>query len=182
MLRIPAAGGEPSVILGDCLDFVLSPEGTRGTPDGASLVGVSLDRRLAVFDREGAWLRDLEPQGITFVDYYSLAASPDGSLLAFRAVEAGGEDTWNLYVMDWSGRGVRRLTDLEGFHPSTPSTGQVNGLAWTADGAHLVYSVDSGREQRGIWLTGLGGGAPKRLFTWQAGEWAAVKGPWVEKR
>ena len=75
---------------------------------------------------------------------------------------------------------MRHLTDLKGFHPSTTSTGQVNGLAWTADGAQLVYSVDGHPEQSGIWLMDLRGGAPLGLFGPQEGEWFAVKGPWFE--
>jgi len=141
---------------------------------------VSLDRQLTISDREGTRRRDLEPQGIAFTDYHSLTVSPDGSLLAFRAVEATGEDTWNLYVMNWEGRGVRRLTNLKGFRPSTWSSGQVNGLAWTADGAQLVYSVDGHPEQRGIWVFDLDVGQARRLFAWKEGEWAAVEGPWFE--
>jgi Tol biopolymer transport system component len=171
LLRIAAGGGEPTVVLTDCLDFALSP-------DGQWLIAVDLDRQLAIFGPDGSRFRDVEPQGTVFTDYYSLAVSPDGDLLAFRATEEGGEDTWNLYVMDRSGRNVRRLTDLSGFHPATTSSGQVNGLAWTADGAHLVYSVDGHRNQSGIWLTGLDGGEARRL--WRDGEWTAVKGPWYE--
>jgi Tol biopolymer transport system component len=173
LLRVSATEEEPTIVLTDCIDFALSPGGQR-------LVSVSLGRQLTISGRDGTWLRDLIPQGTAFADYYSLAASPDGNLLAFRAVEAGGEDTWNLYVMDWDGRDVHRLTDLSGFHPSTTSTGQVNGLAWTADGVQLVYSVDGHPEQSGIWRIGLDGGDARRLFTWQEGEWAAIKGPWLE--
>ncbi len=171
--RIPVIGGEPTTVLTDCLDFALSP-------DGEWLVSMNLARQIGIFRPDGSRFRDIEPQDASFADYYSLAASPDGNLLAFRAVEAKGEDTWNLYVMDWGGRDVRRLTDLKGFQSFTSSTGQVNGLAWTADGAHLVYSVDGHPEQSGIWLIGLNDGQARRLFTWQEGEWAAARGPWVE--
>ena len=143
LLRIPANGGEPAPILTDCLDFALSPIGKW-------LVSVSLGRQLTISGRDGTRLRDLEPQGTAFTDYYSLAVSPDGNLLAFQATEAAGEDTWNLYVMNWGGRDVRRLTDLKGYHPFTSSSGQVNGLAWTVDGAHLVYSVDGHAEESGM--------------------------------
>ena len=173
LLRVPITGAQPTTVLTDSIDFALSPDGQR-------LVSVSLDRQLTISGPDGTRLRDLIPQGTAFADYYSLAASPDGDLLAFRAVEAGGEDTWNLYLMDWDGRNVRRLTDLKGFHPSTTSTGQVNGLAWTVDGAQLVYSVDGHPQQSGIWLIGLHGEEPRRLFAWQEGEWASVRGPWFE--
>lgn len=172
LLRIPAAGGDPAVVLTDCLDFALSP-------DGEWLIGVSLGRQLTVSRGDGTWIRDIEPQGVGFSDYYSLAPSPQGDLLAFRA-EAEGENTWNLYVMDWSDLDVQRLTDLSGFHPFTRASGQVNGLAWTADGAHLIYSVDGHPEQSGIWRIGLDGGEPQSLFAWEEGEWAAVRGPWFE--
>jgi Tol biopolymer transport system component len=173
LLRIPVTGGEPAVVLSDCIDFALSP-------DGDWLISVSLGRQLTVSRGDGTQPRDLEPQGTAFADYYSLAASPDGSLLSFRAAEAAGEDTWNLYVMDWSGREIRRLTDLIGFHPFSQSSGQVNGLAWTADGMHMVYSVDGHPEQSGIWRIGLDGGEPRRLFAWEEGEWASIQGPWFE--
>lgn len=173
LLRIPVDGGEPATVLADCLDFSLSP-------DGQWLVGMDRERKLAVYDRDGSPIRDLEPQGVVILDAYSLALSPDGRLLAFQGTEAGGEDTWNLYVMDAEGRGVRRLTDLSGFYPSTASTGQVNGLAWTADGTHLIYSVDGQPKQRGIWRVGVDGGKAQRIFDWKDGEWAAIRGPWFE--
>ncbi len=173
LLRMPVTGGEPTLVLTDCIDFAL-------THDGQWLASISLGRRLTVYGRDGSRLRDLVPRGIAFADYHSLAASHDGNLLAFRAVEAAGEDTWNLYVMDWDGHNVRRLTDLDGFHPPTSSSGQVNGLAWTADGAYLVYSVDGDPEQTGIWRVGVGGGERRRLFTWGEGEWLTVQGPWLE--
>lgn len=173
LMRLAVAGRELTTVVTDCLDFGLSPQGER-------MISVSLDRQLTISDREGNRRRDLEPQGVAFTDYHSLTASPDGSLLAFRAIEAKGEDTWNLYVMDWEGRGVRRLTNLKEFHPFTRSSGQVNGLAWTADSAHLVYSVDGHPEQCGIWAFDLDVGQARRLFIWQEGEWAAVEGPWFE--
>ncbi len=173
LLRVSVTGAQPTTVLTDCIDFALSPDGQR-------LVSMSLDRQLTIAKWDGTQPRDLEPQGTAFTDYYSLAASPEGNLLAFRATEAEGEDTWNLYVVNWSGRDVRRLTDLKGFHPFTSSSGQVNGLSWTADGAHLVYSVDGHPKQSGIWLISLDGGESRRLFTWEEGGWAAVQGPWFE--
>lgn len=175
LLRIPMDGGEATKILTDCLDFALHP-------DGESLVAMSLDRRLGVFAPDGSRLRALVPDGVSFSDYYSFASSPDGHLLAFRGTERGGVDTWNLYVMDWSGRNVRRLTDLKGFHPATAGTGQVNGLAWVGwigDKPQLVYSVDGHPQQAGIWLADLRGEASMKLFAPQ-GEWFAVRGTWFE--
>ncbi|MEJ2736254.1 MAG: hypothetical protein P8189_22260 [Anaerolineae bacterium] len=61
------------------------------------------------------------------------------------------------------------------------SSGQVNGLAWTADGAHLIYSVDGHPEQAGIWAINVEGGEQHRLFVWNEGEWAAVMGPWCDE-
>ena len=168
LLRIPAHGGEPTIVLTDCLDFALSP-------DGEWFASVSLDRQLAVWRRDGTWLGDLESQTNSFTEYDSLAVSPSSDLLAFRVTDG---DTWNLYVMDRSSLDERRLTDLSGFHSLKPSGGQVNGLAWTADGAHLVYSVDGYPEQTGIWLVDIKDGEQRRLFAWAEGEWATVQGPW----
>jgi Tol biopolymer transport system component len=170
LLRLPAAGGEPAIVLADCLDFASSP-------DGQWLASVDLDRQLALFRWDGTCLRDLEVRGLGFADYYSLAISPDGESLAFQATEEG-IDTWNLYVLEMGVPGVRRLTGLSGFHPFTASSGEVNGLAWSADGAQLVYSVDGHRQQSGIWRIDLDGGEPRRLFAWREGEWAAIQGPW----
>ena len=173
--RIPIDGGEATTILTDCLDFALHP-------DGESLVAMSLDRRLGVFAPDGSRLRALVPDGTSFSDYHSFAASPDGHLLAFRGTESGGVDTWNLYVMDWSGRNVRRLTDLKGFQPATSGSGQVNGLAWAGwigDKAQLVYSGDGHPQQAGIWLADLRGDASIKLFGPEGG-WFAVRGPWFE--
>jgi Tol biopolymer transport system component len=176
LLRIPVTPlrlhGEPAVVLTDCLDFALSP-------DGQWLVSMNLGRQLGIFWPDGSRFRDIKPQGARFIDCYSLAAFDHGGLLAFQGTEQG-EDTWNLYVMGWNGRDVRRLTDLKAFHPFTRSSGQVNGLAWTVDGAHLVYSVDGHPEQSGIWLLDLDDGQARRLFTWEAGEWAGVQGSWFE--
>jgi Tol biopolymer transport system component len=172
LLRFPVQGGEPTLVLTDCLGFSLSPDGTW-------LASVSLDRQLTLWRRDGIRLGDLDPQIDSFTDYASLVVSPAGDLIAFRATEQD-EDTWNLYVMDRSGLNVRRLTDLRGFHPLTPSSGQVNGLAWTADQRHLVYSVDGDPEQSGLWLVGMEYGEPRRLFAWAEGEWAAVQGPWFQ--
>jgi hypothetical protein len=170
LLRIPPHGGEPALVLADCIDFALSP-------DGDWLVSVSLDRQLVLWGRDGSRLADLQPQDSDLTDFDSLAVSPSGDLLAFRATDG---DTWNLYVMDLDNLEVRRLTDLTGFHALDSSGGQVNGLAWTADGAHLLYSVDGDSEQTGIWLIGVEGGAPQRLFVWEEGAWATVQGPWFE--
>jgi len=156
LLRIPAGGGEPATILTDCIDLALSPGGEQ-------LVSVNLARQLAVFGQSGNKVRDLEPEGVDFIDYGLLAASPDGTLLAFRATERGGEDIWNLYTMDWEGHNVQRLTDLKGFHPLSSGSGQVSGLAWAWGGTWLVYSVDGQAGQSGIWLADL----REYLFTGQ---------------
>ena len=170
LLRIPARGGEPTMVLTDCLDFALSP-------DGEWLASVDLDRQLALWKRDGTRLADLKPQDSDLTDYDSLAVSPSGDLLAFRATD---EDTWNLYVMDFDTLEVRRLTELLGFQGLKPAGGQVNGLAWTPDGAHLVYSVDGDPDQTGMWLVDIEDGGRRQLFSWAEGEWVTVQGPWSE--
>lgn len=174
LFRIPLEGGEPTAILSDCLDFALSP-------DGEQLVSVTQEGRLRLSDRDGENVREIAPQPAALADYGLFAFSPDGCRLAFRGSESG-RDTWNLYVMDLADLQVRRLTDLASFEPFTPSSGQVNGLAWTADGAHLVYSVDGHPEQMGIWVIGLEDEEQRRLFAWEEGKWAAVMGPWFEQK
>jgi len=174
--RIPVFGGEPSTILDDCLDFALSP-------DGEQIVSITQNGRLLLSDRDGGGGRELTPQPAPLADYGLFAFSPDGRRLAFRGSKSS-RDAWNLYVMDLVDLQMRRLTDLISLtEPSTPSSGEVNGLAWTADGAHLVYSVEHGYpEQAGIWVVDIENGERRRLFVWDEGEWAAVMGPWFEQK
>jgi Tol biopolymer transport system component len=55
LLRVPLTSGVPTVVLTDCLDFALSP-------DGEWLVSVSLlDRQLTIAKQDGTQIRDLEP-------------------------------------------------------------------------------------------------------------------------
>jgi len=77
---------------------------------------------------------------------------------------------------------VRCLTSLSAFQPFTSSSSQVNGLAWTFEGTHLVYSVDGHPEQMGIWVISQDGKERRRLWVWEEGEWAAVQGPWFEEK
>jgi Tol biopolymer transport system component len=173
LFRIPIEGGEPVAILNDCLDFALSPDGER-------LVSMTQDGRLLLSDGNGADVREIEPKAGSLADYGLFAFSPDGRRLAFRG-STSGRDTWNLYIMDLSDLEVHRLTDLTSFDPFTSSSGQVNGLAWTADGTRLIYSVDGHPEQAGIWAIDSEGGERHRLFVWDEGEWAAVMGPWFDE-
>jgi Tol biopolymer transport system component len=173
LFRIPIEGGEPVAILNDCLDFALSP-------DGEQLVSMTQNGQLLLSDGNGAGAQKIDPLPGSLADYGLFAFSPDGRTLAFRG-STSGRDTWNLYVMDLSDRELRRLTDLTSFDPFTSSSGQVNGLAWTADGTRLVYSVDGHPEQAGIWAINVEGGERHRLFVWDEGEWAAVMGPWFDE-
>jgi len=169
LFRIPVAGGEATAVLSDCLDFALSP-------DGEQLVSMTVDRRLLSV-RDGGDVREIAPQPVALGDYGLFAFSPDGRRLAFRGSQSA-MDSWNLYVMDLSDLHVRRLTDLGPFHPFTPSSGQVTGLAWTSDGTRLVYSVDGHPKQEGIWVINIEGGERRRLFI--PDEWAKVQGQWFE--
>jgi len=172
LLRVPAGGGEPVRVLADCLDYALSADGQR-------MVSVSLEQKLLLSDPDNSGIEELGLQGVSVANLGLPVFSPDGSRLAFRATERD-RDTWNLYVMEWEGLEVRRLTDLEGFQPASPRSGQVNGISWTGNGGALVYSVDGTQEQSGIWLVDLQGRAPLRLFCAPEGEWVAVQGLWPE--
>ncbi|MCL7453410.1 MAG: hypothetical protein M8467_10225, partial [Anaerolineae bacterium] len=172
--RIPVAGGEPTTLLDDCLDFALSP-------DGEQLVSMTQNGQLLLSDQDGGDVRELAPQPAPLANYGLFAFSPDGQRLAFRG-STSSRDAWNLYVMDLADLQVRRLTDLTSLtEPFTPASGQVIGLAWTADGTRLVYSVDGHPEQVGIWVINIEDEERRRLFVWNEGERAAVMGPWFDE-
>lgn len=79
------------------------------------------------------------------------AVSPDGAQLAF--VRAGAASAGDVYVVAMSGGEPRRLT-----FDSRP----VQGLAWTADGARLVYS-SARAGPPALWAVPVSGGSPGRV-------------------
>lgn len=71
---------------------------------------------------------------------YSPAWSPDGEWIAFcRGTERGGA----IWLISPMGGGERKIIDI---HSSAQSTNRL--ISWTPDGKWLVYSDDSGNDER----------------------------------
>jgi TolB protein len=99
---------------------------------------------------DGSGALDLTPPGYT--DVRSFAWSPDGRRIAFSAIANGDSDP-ELFVMNASGGGVRRLTNnhLPDFEPS-----------WSPNGRWLAFtSIRTGLSQ--IYRMRADGSAQRRL-------------------
>lgn len=97
-------------------------------------------------------------------DASQIALSPDGSQLAFVSSTGGNAD---LYVLDLTSGGLRRLTDSPGLdgYPS-----------WSPDGKRLVFqSYRDGTPK--LYLMGADGSGPRRLTTAQGEESAPAFAP-----
>src|SRR5919204_655254 len=82
--------------------------------------------------------------------------SPDGKRIAY-ATDRGGDERWQLWVMDADGANARRLTEqVERIH-------HLN--AWTADG-RSVLAMTNTRDARyfDLWTYPLDGRAPRMLY------------------
>jgi Tol biopolymer transport system component len=62
----------------------------------------------------------------------NLAWSPDGERIAFTLQE---ENTYRLYLMDASGRGLRRLTQR---------IASTRPISWSPDGEHIIFHATTG--------------------------------------
>lgn len=75
---------------------------------------------------------------------HSLAASPDGSRIAFsRTMNEGEEPIWELGVIDATGAHQRPI-----LRPSHEGFGGASHLHWTADRRHLTYIYNQTRLER----------------------------------
>ena len=111
------------------------------TPDGHSL----LVRDRTANTSFGIFRIDLDTgkrlqltQAPSGIGDYTFSSSPDGRTLAF--VRYGRPGVADIYSMPLAGGDARRLTNWNS---------SISGVAWTADGRHLLYSVDerTGLEQ-----------------------------------
>lgn len=148
--------------------------------DGNALPPIPGGRTLAFDATEGTWMSvDVHPSGSTLVfdllgDLYTLPVaggdarlliggvpfdsqpvySPDGSRIAFVSDRSGND---NLWIANADGTGLRQLshdTQNEGF--SSP--------AWSRDGRSVYVSRRAyRRDEYGLWLYGVDGGAGVRL-------------------
>jgi Tol biopolymer transport system component len=86
--------------------------------------------------------------------------SPHGQRIAF---DSQGEDGhWHVWTIDAEGGGLRQVTTMHG---------DQNAPSWSADGAWLYFSADSGTGKN-IWRSPAAGGTPQQLTTEGSGSLA----------
>lgn len=152
---VPVDGGEERKVAEFPLteDESQPPGSVAWSKDGNSLVVVQRSEKatgLAVVDVASGKVNRITnpPEGAQGDS--SPAVSPDGATLAFVRYEADGAD---IYVTDLGGNHPRRLTyDSEG----------IRGIAWTADGQDLVYSVTRAGGWT-LWRLPAFGGSPRAI-------------------
>jgi Tol biopolymer transport system component len=126
---IPAAGGEPTLVLGDSFDN-MAPD---WSPVGDEIAFSSdRDGQYDVFAVrvDGTGLRKIADTGL---DDYFPAWAPDGGSVAFFAAR------WptvrqDLFVVGSDGTGLRRLTNTQRVVDEDPS--------WSPDGQRIVFQSD----------------------------------------
>jgi Tol biopolymer transport system component len=103
-----------------------SPDGTKIAYERAS----NGDHfSIWVMDHDGGAQTQISPNDSTSDDTEP-SWSPDGKLIAFGSTRGG---TWNLWVMNADGSGLRRVTTVFSLNPS-----------WSPDGARLAYAGQDG--------------------------------------
>ena len=113
-----------------------------GTAPNSSIFRLDLDslRVQSLTSPPAGWEGDLNP-----------AYSPDGARIAFtRASETAVRDIYWISVADGS------------LHPLTHDRMNIDSLAWSRDGASIVFSSNRGGKYS-LWRVALNGGGPERL-------------------
>ena len=99
----------------------------------------------------GTRTRLTHPPPGTFGDAYPVS-SPTGEFLAFA--RQSPSRVYDIWVMARSGGEPRRVTWDQRY---------ISGLAWTADGKHLVFVSDRGGPDPALWKVPANGGRPQSL-------------------
>jgi Tol biopolymer transport system component/tRNA A-37 threonylcarbamoyl transferase component Bud32 len=175
VMRIPALGGterEIAEVFAPDVTIAFSNVSTAWTPDGrwvlaSASVSTGTAAALNLFSVDSDEKRQLtRPPTNDFGDGYP-SFSPDGRTLAFLRYSA--QFTADVYVLpitpDLRANGEpRRLTS---------DNVTIYGLAWTADGAAIVFSSERGGT-RGLWQVDISGSASRRLSVGQNGVVPAI--------
>jgi len=166
-LVAPVDGGEARKIADCAAQFDPALPAVAWTPDGKSLVVSAAEENgpaaLALVPvAGGAPARLTEPPAGAQGDS-TPAVSPNGQTIAFvRAVNSDGAD---IYACDLSGHNQQRIT-----FDNQP----IRGLAWTAEGSHLVYGGYRMGNWR-LWRLPANGGTPRDLgFANKSAQFPAV--------
>jgi Tol biopolymer transport system component/DNA-binding winged helix-turn-helix (wHTH) protein len=167
---IPALGGsEHQVYSGPASDF---PWSLDWSPDGKFLAFSEArpDRthaRISLLSLADSSVKPLTFPSGQDIDY-APAFSPNGSTLAFvRSIVAGIVS--DVYVVPVKGGAAKRLT--------FDSRGIANQLAWTSDGAEILFSSDRGGVET-LWRIYATGGTPRPV----AGAGAGASSPAVSPK
>ncbi|HKE96897.1 MAG TPA: LpqB family beta-propeller domain-containing protein [Povalibacter sp.] len=92
------------------------------------------------------------PLSLSCWDITSPAFSPDGSLIAFICTTSVA--VYSIHATHPDGSNLRKLADVKGYP---------GGLAWSADGSHVVFANDSG-DGGGLWQVSLDGRISRVAF------------------
>lgn len=159
ILTVPASGGAPRV-LGSCghnymADLAWSPDGkglvySDRIPDerGFGLYRLSLEtlEREQLTHPEQPFVNDTDP-----------AFSPNGQHLAF--IRRQNQVVQDVYVLDLVASATTRLTQR---HEA------IEGVAWTRDGAYVLFAIDQ-YDNNSLWRIPIEGGLPERVFAGNTG-------------
>jgi dipeptidyl aminopeptidase/acylaminoacyl peptidase len=103
------------------------------------------------------------------VDIAEVAIAPDGGEVAFVTDRSGAFELWTVPLRDGVVGEARQRTHADE---------QVSGLAYSPDGALLVFEMDHGGDERtDLWLLRRGADAPERLTDTPTAERAARFSP-----
>lgn len=136
------------------------------SPDGKRLAAAAA---LALSQKPALYILSAEGSGVRQItngeqeDQYA-AWSPDGQLIAFSRVEAGGG--FDLYTIRPDGSGLRRLTQGGGYN---------QWPMWSPDSRQIAFGRENGARP-GIWVMNRDG-SDKHFVTSKSG--AGVPGTWA---
>ncbi len=123
-------------------------------------------RQLAVLDAAGK----LTPWSSDRISLNSgLVPSPDGRQFACQIASARGID--EIWVSTVDRPGLRRL--------GTDPNADCSGPHWSPDGTHIAYFRHGGDARDGIYVQGVEGGAPQRIFASESPNTSYGDATWI---
>jgi dipeptidyl aminopeptidase/acylaminoacyl peptidase len=137
-----------------------------------------------IFVRDAAGLQP--PRRLTTGNDFAVAASPDGTWIAFVRTPPD-QEVGDLYLVKSDGTGERRLSP-EGTH-AFGDIARGSRIAWSPDGSRIVFGLnDDAGCNCSLWAADVAGGDPVKLLTttgwitdvrWSPdGQFIATNGAW----